>query len=101
MYYVRQYKAGMSYDPRSKVWAVFHCDICGQDHEVDISRVTDTFQPEATRLCPVCKCHGKNDYVIALKKEIEVLSTTRNSIDVQIEQLTGKLEELNGSSTKG
>lgn len=94
MYFVRKYKAGPDYDPRQKHWAVFHCDVCGEDEDVDITGRTGTFRFNASRLCPFCKCHGKEDKIIALRKEIEELSATKDNIAVTIEKLTVELEQL-------
>ena len=94
-YFVRQYKSGgADHDPRQKYWAVFHCDVCGDDEDVDITGRQHTFQFNASRLCPKCLCHGKNDRLIAIKKEIEELTSTKDNIEVTIEKLIAELEQL-------
>jgi predicted RNA-binding Zn-ribbon protein involved in translation (DUF1610 family) len=95
MHHVRTFSGGAAiHDPRRKTYAVFHCDVCGEDEEVDITGRQDTFQFNTPRLCPHCKSMGKDDEVVSIKKEIEELTRTKNNIDIQLEQLTTKLEEL-------
>lgn len=95
MYHVRTYKGGAaSYDPRQITWAVFHCDVCGEKEEMNITGRESTFQFHVARRCPHCKSIGKDDRIILVRKEIEKLTETRNTIDVTIEKLTAELESL-------
>lgn len=98
-YHTRTYNSGGAhYDPRQLTWAVFHCDVCGKDEEVNITGRTGTFLYNAPRKCPHCQSFGKQDKIIALRKEIDTLTSTKGNIEVMIEQLTEQLEMLSGSS---
>jgi hypothetical protein len=95
MYLTRTYTGGAAdHDPRQITWAVFHCDVCNKNEEVNVTRILDTFQFNAPRKCPHCKCLGKNDRAITLKREIETLTASRANIDIMIEQLTEQLNSL-------
>lgn len=95
MYHIRTYKGGApDHDPRQITWAVFHCDVCGEDTEINISGRQHTFQFHVARKCPHCDSFGKEDKIISLKKEIEELTQNRASIDVEIERLENQLESL-------
>jgi hypothetical protein len=101
MYHIRTYKGGgADHDPRQKIWAEFKCGICGHVEDVDITGRQHTFQFNVSRLCPKCKCHDKNDRLIAIKKEIEELTSTKDNIEVTIEELTKELEKLSETSTE-
>lgn len=94
-HHVRTYSGGAAlHDVRRKTYAVFHCDVCGEDEDVDITGRQDNFQFHIPRRCPHCKNLGKEDHVLSLKKEIEQLSISRTNIDVAIERLTRQLEQL-------
>jgi hypothetical protein len=42
MIFVRTYKGGgADHDPRQKTWAEFHCDVCGENEDVDIQYTED------------------------------------------------------------
>lgn len=98
MYHTRTYKSGgADYDPRQLTWAVFHCDACGKDEEVNITSRIGTFQFNVSRKCPHCKSFGKDDRIIALRKEIDTLTSSKANIDVMIEQLTEQLSSLTSS----
>lgn len=101
MYHVKTFKGGgANHDPRQKTWAEFKCDVCGHEEHVDITGRTGTFQFNVSRLCPKCNCHGKNDRLIAIKKEIEELTSTKDNIEVTINELTEELEKLSETSTE-
>jgi hypothetical protein len=102
MHFIRTFKGGgADYDFRQKTWAVFHCDVCGEDEEVDITGRQGTFLFNVPRRCPHCKSIGKDDYIISLKKEIETLTSTKNNIKITIEQLTNKLAALTNETSIG
>jgi len=101
MVYTRTYKGGgADHDPRQKTWAEFHCDVCGENEDVDITGRAHTFQFNIPRMCPHCHSLGKDDRLTSLKKEIESLTATRENIDVMIEQLTSQIEALSETSTE-
>lgn len=94
-YHTRTYKGGgADHDPRQKTWAEFHCDVCGENEDVDITGRQNSFRFNQVRLCPHCKSHGKEDRAKSIRKEIEELTATRNNIDVSIDELTAELEQL-------
>lgn len=98
MHFVRTYKGGgANYDPRQKHYAVYHCEVCGSDEDVDITGRAHQVQFDKPRRCPKCKMIDKNDRIFSVRKEIERLTATQDDISVQIEQLTTELSELTTS----
>jgi hypothetical protein len=95
MYHTRTFKGGAAdHDPRQLTWAVFHCDVCGEDNEINITGRQGTFQFHVARKCPHCNSFGKEDKIISLKKEIEKLTENKTSIGVEIERLEKELKSL-------
>jgi len=102
MYYVRVYGSGINpinnSDPTNKVWAEFCCSICGENTDIDITRVRDTFDFQRERKCPHCGMVDSSDKEINLKTQLDRLTMDKSRIDVQIEMIERELNEL---QTKG
>jgi len=95
MYYVRRYTAGgMDYDPRQKHWAVYHCDNCGEDVDIDITRHFETYDLSTPKKCPHCKCLDPEDHEKNLKSKIKDLTLKKNRIQIEIDQIIRELDEL-------
>jgi phage FluMu protein Com len=101
MYHIKTYKGGAGdHDPRQLTWAVFHCDACGHNEDINITGRVQTFQFHVPQKCPKCKSFGKMDRIVGIRKEIEQLTSTQNNILVTIEQLTKELQVLSESFTE-
>ena len=85
-------------DPRNKIWAEYHCSICGEDSEIDITRNKDTFDFARERKCKQCGMINSDDREINLKTQLDRLTMDKSRIDVQIEMIERELNEL---QTKG
>jgi len=101
MYHLRTYKGGAGdHDPRQLTWAVFKCDACGHKEDINITGRVTTFQFHVPQKCPQCKSFGRDDYIIGVRKKIELLTTTRDTISIEIENLFKELDVLSGSSVE-
>jgi len=93
MYFVRTYKSGgADHDPRQKTWAEFHCSICGNDHNIDVTSTYKTFDFQRERVCPHCKQLNSEDRKKNIQAEIDKLTEDKRKIDIKIKQLIKELE---------
>jgi len=94
MYFVRTYKSGgEDWDPRQKIWAEFHCALCDEDSDIDVTRVMDTFQFDRERKCPHCGCLDADDREKNLKAQLEKLTHDKSKIEVEIEKIERELND--------
>jgi len=99
MYYVRKYKSGAGdHDPRQIYWAVFHCDVCGEDSDINVTSTIQTFDFGRVRKCPSCKSVGKGDYLRNLKVKKEELFDKRITLQIEIDRVCAEIEELESKS---
>lgn len=101
MYFVRKFGSGLntiSSDPRDKIFAEYKCALCGKTSEIDITRVTESFDINRERRCPKCGQISADDKRKNLVAQIEKLTSDKSSIEVQIDKLTRELEEIPVSS---
>ena len=82
-------------DPRLKTFAEFHCSLCGEDTDIDVTRVKDTFQFNRERKCPCCGQICSGDKEKNTKATIEKLTAEKSRIEVQIQKLIEELDEVN------
>ena len=97
MYFVRLFGSGLNSktsDPREKVWAEFHCSLCGEDTEIDVTGRRDTFQFDRERRCPKCGQIDAEDKALNLKAQIDKLVSDKSRIEIQIEKLINELEKI-------
>lgn len=66
MKFVRIFRSGEEYDPRSHKVAVWKCDVCGHDHWEDHIQES-TYNKMAEKKCPKCGSLSVEDRVHALK----------------------------------
>jgi hypothetical protein len=92
MIYKKTFKNSFDYDPRQKTFAVFSCNICGNEEDFDITG-NRTFDFLRERLCPKCKCFGGSDYISNLNARIKVLTESKKKIDIEIELLIRQVAE--------
>lgn len=96
MYFVRTYKSGApDYDPRQKEWAEFHCDVCGEDSDLEVTNRTSQFDFKRERMCPHCKQTNPEDRIKNIEAQINKLTKERKRIEVEIESLIKSLEKDN------
>lgn len=103
MYFVKLFGSGLDKnrrDPRDKVWAEFHCSLCGKNTDIHVTRVLDTFDFKRERRCSHCGQISSEDAKINLKAQIDKLTIDKSRIEVEIEKLTSELESLEDSSVK-
>jgi len=101
MYFVRMYKNGCgNYDPRQRTWAVYHCSVCGEDTDIDVTRVMSTFQFDRDRKCPYCGCVSPDDKEKNLKAQLNKLTTQKSRIQIEIDKIERELNEIEVSATK-
>lgn len=94
MYYVRKYKSGGGdYDPRQRIWAVFHCAACDTDNDIDITRVLQTFQFDRDRKCPQCGCVCPEDKTKNLQAQLNKLLSDKSKIEIEIDKIERELNE--------
>lgn len=97
MYFTRLFGSGLnsnSYDPRDKVWAEFHCSLCGKDSEIDVTGKQKTFQFDVERRCPKCKQINVDDKALNIKAQIDKLVSDKSRIEIEIEKLINELEKI-------
>ena len=98
MHFVRLFGGGLDKnraDPRDKVWAEYHCSLCGQDSEIDVTRVVDTYQYDVERRCPHCKQINSEDKIQSLKAQLDKLTADKNRIDIEIERVEREMNSFN------
>lgn len=94
MYFVRTYTSGAGdYDPRQKRWAEYHCSLCGEDSDVDITRNHRTFDFGRDRKCPHCGLINAADREANLKAQLDKLTAERSKIEVEIDRIERELAE--------
>lgn len=100
MHFVRTFGSGLThaYDPRNKIWAEFHCSLCGKNSEIDVTRVMNTFQFDRERRCPHCKHISSEDKAINLRAQLDKLTVDKSRIEVEIEKIERELNELQEES---
>ena len=102
MFFQRKYKNGCAdYDPRQIIWAEFHCALCGKDTDINITRVTETFQFDRERRCPHCGHIDSADREKNLNAQLEKLTFDKSKIEVQIDKLERELNEIGTETTNG
>lgn len=101
MYFVRTYKNGCGdYDPRQIIWAEFHCSVCGEDTDINVTRTMTTFQFDRDRVCPHCHCLDPSDKAKNLQSQLDKLTTDKSRIEVEIEKIERELNEIETSATE-
>lgn len=101
MKFVRLYGSGLDKnrrDVRDKIWAEFHCSLCGKNHDIDVTNTMNTFQFDRERKCPSCGNIDINDKENNLKLSIEKLTQEKSRIEIQIQQLINELNNINSFS---
>ena len=101
MYYVRTYTSGPQSDPRSKIWAEFHCSVCGENSDIDVTFTSHTFQFDRERKCTHCGNLNPDDKVLNLKAQKEKLEADKVRITKEIEKLCTEIEQCETSAVKG
>jgi hypothetical protein len=102
MYFTRLFGAGLDKnrrDPRDKIWAEFHCALCGENSEIDVTGNRNTFQFHVERRCPKCGQLNANDKALNLKAQLEKLTSDKSRIEIEIDQIERELNELNGNTS--
>lgn len=97
MYFVRLFGSGLNSktsDPREKVWAEFHCSLCGEDTEIDVTGRRDTFQFDRERRCPKCGQIDAEDKSLNLKAQLDKLTSDKNRIQIEIDKIERELNEM-------
>lgn len=93
MKFLYSFKSGADHDVRQKRFAEYTCSICGHIEDFDIT-TNPNFDFSRDRKCPKCGAVSEEDRISNLQSEVERLTTTKRSIDVQIEKLFREIEEL-------
>lgn len=92
MYYKRRYKNGMAdWDVRQKEFAVFYCDACKKEIDIDIT-YNSKFDFSQQRKCPRCNSYGKEDKINKLKVKLKLRKDEMKNIKSEIEEI---IKELN------
>jgi len=98
MYFKRLFGSGVNpinkAEPRNKIWAEFHCNICGEDSEIDVTRSMNTFDFKRERSCPHCGMVDSSDRESNLKAMLDKLTASKNKIEIEIEQIERELNEV-------
>lgn len=92
MYFVRFFMNGPKYDARTKEWAEMKCDVCGNEHHIDVTRSKSKFEVEKEIKCPHCGMVDFEDRESQIKSKIARLTEEKSKIDVEIEQLFKEFE---------
>ena len=103
MYFVREFGAGLDthrFDPRDKVFAEFHCSLCGEDTDINITRVRETFQFDRERKCPHCGQTNAGDKELNLKAQLEKLTSDKSRLEVEIEMIENELNQVTSATKK-
>lgn len=101
MYFVKLFGSGLDKnrrDPRDKVFAEFHCSLCGKNSDIHVTRVLDTFDFKRERRCPHCKQISSEDKAINLRAQLDKLTVDKSRIEVEIEKIERELNELQEES---
>ena len=67
MHFIKLFGSGVDAkdrDVRNKIWAEYHCSLCGEDSDIDVTRVMETFDFTRERKCPYCKLVSAEDKAI-------------------------------------
>lgn len=97
MYFVRKFGSGLnkrSSDARDKIWAEFHCSLCGEDTDIDVTRVMETFDFGVERRCSHCGMINSADREANLRAQRDKLTADKSRIEVEIERVERELNEL-------
>lgn len=97
MYFIRLFGSGLdskSSDPRDKVWAEFHCSLCGENSEIDVTGRRDTFQFDVKRRCPKCGQINSDDKALNLKAQLDKLVSDKSRIEIEIKKLINELKKI-------
>ena len=98
MYFVRKFGSGVNpqraADPRNKIWAEFHCNICGEDSERDITSTYHTFDYSRERKCPRCGMLDASDKKTNLKTQLKKLTSDKSRIEIEIEKVERELNNI-------
>ena len=90
-YFIRQVTAGgRKDDPRSWTYAVYKCDVCGEESEYT---VTPNFQYRE-RPCKHCKSMGVNDYLQNLKRKKEIIYNEITKLNKDLLKIEIEIEEF-------
>ncbi len=101
MYFLRLFGSGLDKnrrDPRDKVFAEFHCSLCGKNTDIHVTRVMDTFDFKRERRCPHCKQISSEDKVINLRAQLDKLTVDKSRIEVEIDKIERELNEIQEES---
>ena len=87
-----------SSDPREKVWAEFHCSLCDENTEIDVTGRRDTFQFDVERRCPKCGQINAGDKALNLQSQLDKLVSDKSRIQIAIDKIEREINELKGAS---
>ncbi|MFW6272694.1 MAG: hypothetical protein ACOC2U_02805 [bacterium] len=94
MYFVRTYNAGgAEHDPRRKLWAEFHCSLCEENTDFDITTTKHTFQFDRERKCPHCGQINSEDKFKNLQAQLDKLTEQKSKIEIEIDRIERELNE--------
>jgi hypothetical protein len=94
MYFVRTYTGGgADYDPRSKLWSVWQCDVCGEESDIECRPNVDMKFNEA-RKCPECHSFGKEDHAKQLLVKKNLLEIERERINQEIDKIINEINQI-------
>ena len=100
MYFVRFWGSGYNTtrrDVRDKVYAEYHCAVCGHNKDYDVSMTwSSSFQTRA-RVCPSCGCMDEGDREKMLRSELKRLTSDKSRIEVEIDQIERELVKYQGN----
>ena len=94
MHFIKLFGSGLnskSSDPREKVWAEFHCSLCNEDTEIDVTGRRNTFQFDVERRCPKCGQLHAGDKALNLQAKLDKLTSDKSRIQIEIERLEKEL----------
>ena len=93
-YYVKTCRSGGEHDVRGYKYAIYHCDVCGEDSTFTI---TTDFQTRP-RPCKNCKSLGLDDHIVTLNankqnilKQISDLNARLIQLDIEINENKRKI----------
>jgi DNA-directed RNA polymerase subunit RPC12/RpoP len=102
-YFVRFFGSGWKSkkpDPREKVFAEYHCSLCGEDMEIDVTGIINQFDINRERRCKHCRQLNANDKEMNLKAQLDKLTSDKSRIQIEIDQIERELNELKSVKEK-
>lgn len=98
MYFVRIFNSGNPTDVRSKKWAEYMCDACGEESHVEVRYGVDINNYYGVKKCPKCFSFGKKDKVKELINKKNILESEKEKIQKEIEQIIKELDQVESIS---